>query len=185
MLGLPAEPHEQRGFAGTGIKSAVVASERILLALFKSAYGGLGPQALSLALPGPHPALSQRERSQGEVNTPSPLAGEGQYCSAQMLSTVAALIPPPRWGRAGWGCASAEPSGPASPPHPNLPPPGGKEHEASVANRVPNTIGGRRGWGEEAQLPPTPAPAPIKGEGSCSRAMGMTYLHLSAEGAGE
>jgi hypothetical protein len=30
--------------------------------VFRSAYGSLEPQALSLALPGPHPALSRRER---------------------------------------------------------------------------------------------------------------------------
>jgi hypothetical protein len=33
------------------------------IAVFRSAYGAIdGPQALSLALPGPHPALSRRER---------------------------------------------------------------------------------------------------------------------------
>jgi hypothetical protein len=54
---------------------------------------------------------------------PSPLMGEGQYCSAQaqMLSLGVELVPPPRRGRAGWGCASAVPSGPTSPPIPTFP----------------------------------------------------------------
>jgi hypothetical protein len=37
--------------------------DRGTLAVFKSAYGCLEPQAPSLALPGPHPALSWRERA--------------------------------------------------------------------------------------------------------------------------
>jgi hypothetical protein len=65
--------------------------------------------------------LSPCRGRQEEVNAPSPRAGEGQYCSAQILSSGAALVPPPRRGRAGWGCTSAEPSGPASPPIPIFP----------------------------------------------------------------
>jgi hypothetical protein len=51
---------------------------------------------------------------------------------------------------------------PSVSPHPTLPPSGGKEHDASLANRVPNSIGGRRGWGENPQL--TPYLDPPRGE---------------------
>jgi hypothetical protein len=44
---------------------------------------------------------------------------------------------------------------------------------------VPNSIGGRWGWGEDARLPPPPEPSPIKGEERCLRAMCMIYLPLS------
>jgi methionine sulfoxide reductase catalytic subunit len=43
---------------------------------------------------------------------------------------------------------------------------------------------GRVGWGEAAPVPPPPAPSPIEGEGRCLRAMGMTYLPLSAQREG-
>jgi hypothetical protein len=76
---------------------------------------------------------------------PSPLMGEGQYCSAQMLLSGAALVPPPRRG---------------------------KENDASLANRVPNTI----------DLPPPrgegvlTSPCQSQGGGSASQGMRMTYL---------
>jgi hypothetical protein len=44
----------------------------------------------------------------GEDRTASPHPLFPQSCSAQMLSLSAALVPPPRRGRAGWGCASKE-----------------------------------------------------------------------------
>jgi hypothetical protein len=63
-----------------------------------------------------------------------------QYCSAPMSSSGAALIHPPRRGRAGWGCASAEPSGLASPPIPTFP------HQGRRSTMPPRPIECRHYW---------------------------------------
>jgi hypothetical protein len=49
---------------------------------------------------------------------------------------------------------------------------------------LPPLAGDGGDGGEDARLPPPPEPSPIKGEGRCLRAMGMTYLPLSAPQGG-
>jgi len=54
---------------------------------------------------------------------PSPLAGEGRFFFSlpPCGGGLGPFLPPPLWGRAGVGGRDF------LPPHPNLPPPGGRE----------------------------------------------------------
>jgi hypothetical protein len=49
-------------------------------------------------------------------------------------------LPSPSMGEGGVGVRISGAERPSFSPHPNLPPPGGKENDASLANRVPNSI---------------------------------------------